>query len=286
MTIDLAGGVLGIAGLSVLAFVGGRQVRSPRVSFWFFAALFASLIFAWTFSGSLAWAVLVPDASVVFLSNLMPLLLSFAAGLAIEASALTRFSRPLVFFAFIVLATAYAVTPYVRPMIYPVELGSKPLWKRGICLQTHASTCAPAAAATLLHLQGILASEREMVASCLTSSHGTEPLGLFRGLAVAVQHSGHSARVAKSDPGQWAASDQFPNISLVRLANQPETGSSHWLLGPRSEGHAIVVLGRDPEGKWLIADPAFGEARWDDEQFRRRFTGDAIYLADRSPSRP
>jgi hypothetical protein len=268
-----------------LAFVVGRQVRSQRVSFWFFAVLFASLIFAWTFSGNLAWAVLVPNASVVFLSNLMPMLLSFAAGLAVETSALTRFSRPLVLFAFVVLATAYAVTPYVRPMIYPVELASKPKWNGDVCQQTHSSTCAPAAAATLLHLQGMVASEREMVATCLTSSCGTEPLGLFRGLALAVQHSGLAARVAKSDPGQWTASGQFPNISLVRLADQPQSGSSRWLLGPRSEGHAIVVLGRDPDGKWRIADPAFGEAKWDDEQFRSRFTGDAIYLAERRSSR-
>ena len=281
MATDLASGVLGIAGLSVLAFVAGRRIRSPRVSLWFFGALLASLVFAWTFSGNLGWAVLVPDASVVFISNLMPMLLSFAAGLAIEASALTRLSRPLALAAFVALPTAYAVTPYVRPMIYPVELGPEQEWRGGICLQTHSSTCAPAAAATLLHLRGMVASEREMVESCLTSSHGTEPLGLFRGLAVAVEQSPHSARVARSDPGQWAAYDQLPNIALVRLANQSDTGSARWLLGPRSEGHAIVVLGRDPQGNWLIADPAFGEAKWDDEQFRSRFTGDAIYLADR-----
>jgi hypothetical protein len=52
------------------------------------------------------------------------------------------------------------------------------------------------------------------------------------------------------------------------------------LLGPRSEGHAIVVLGRDVHGNWLIADPAFGTTSWTDDQFQSRFTGDAIYLAD------
>ena len=281
MATDLASGVLGIAGLSVLAFVAGRQIRSPRVSFWFLAVLLASLVFAWTFSGNLVWAVLVPDASVVFVSNLMPMLLSFAAGLAIETTSLSRFSRPLALGAFVSLATAYAVTPYVRPMFYPVELGPRQEWRGEICLQTHPSTCAPAAAATLLHLQGMIVSEREMVESCLTSSHGTEPLGLYRGLAKATKSSGLSARVARQDPMLWAANDQLPNISLVRLANQSDSGTSRWLLGPRSEGHAIVVLGRDRGGKWLIADPAFGMAKWDDEQFRRRFTGDAIYLADR-----
>jgi hypothetical protein len=51
------------------------------------------------------------------------------------------------------------------------------------------------------------------------------------------------------------------------------------LLGPRSEGHAIVVIGQDAEGNWEIADPAFGKTTWSREEFLGRFTGDAIYLA-------
>ncbi len=267
MVTDLASGVLAIAGLSVLSFILGRLIRSPRVSTWFFSALLASLVFAWTFSGNLRWASLVPDPSVVFLSNLMPMLLCFAAGLASETQTLTSWSRPLALCSFVVLATAYALAPYVRPTLYPVELAPEPLWRGDVCVQTHSATCAPAAASTLLHLRGIFASEREMVESCLTSSRGTEPLGLYRGLAMAVQGSQHSARVARSDPGQWVRFEQLPNISLVRLDSQQTAGSSRWLLGPRSEGHAIVVLGRDRDGHWMIADPAFGKTNGPTKSF-------------------
>jgi hypothetical protein len=256
------------------------MVRAPRVTAWFFGALLASLVFAWTFSGSLAWALLVPDASVVFLSNLMPMLLCFAAGLASEANALTQLTRPLALASFLLWASAYALTPYVRPMLFPVEIDRQSQWRGDVCLQTHCSTCAPAAAATLLHLRGLISNEREMVEACLTSARGTEPLGLYRGLALAAERSRRTARVARSDPQQWAAYDQLPNIALVRLGCSPQLGSSRWLLGPRSEGHAIVVLGRDVHGNWLIADPAFGTTSWTDDQFQSRFTGDAIYLAD------
>ena len=93
--------------------------------------------------------------------------------------------------------------------------------------------------------------------------------------------------MAQPEPSEWASSGQLPNISLVRLGGSADAstsstrvGSSRWLLGPRSEGHAVVVLGRDPRGNWLIADPAFGTTKWTDQQFRERFTGDAIYLTD------
>jgi hypothetical protein len=279
MANDLASGVLWLFALSVLTFIAGRLVRAPRVSQWFFTALLASLSFAWIFSGDLGWAAIVPAASVIFVSNLMPMLLSFAAGLASEATALTRFSRPIAITSFLALATAYGLTPYARPIVYPVELGVETAWRSDVCLQSHSSTCAPAAAVTLLRLGGMTATERQLVNLCLTSSHGTEPLGLYRGLAIAVEHSSRRACVARSNPHDWAGSEQLPNISLVRLGESGHSGASHWLLGPQSEGHAIVVFDRDKDGNWLIADPAFGKTKWTDEQFCERFTGDAIYLS-------
>jgi hypothetical protein len=279
MANDLASGMLGLSGLSVLSFVAGRWVRSPRISLWFFGVLLTSLVFAWTFAGNLAWAALLPDPSVVFFSNLMPLLLSFAAGLISERGALSKRSRPIAIASFLSLAAAYTLTPYVRPLVFPVEPDTVTQWNDGVCLQTHPSTCAPAAAVTLLHLQGLSCSERQLVETCLTSSLGTEPLGLYRGLSLAVGTSGHRAKVAGADPYQWDRDGELPNIALVRLGANPQTGSSRWLLGPRSEGHAIVVLGRDLRGNWLIADPAFGKTSWTDEQFQSRFTGDAVFLA-------
>ncbi len=74
---------------------------------------------------------------------------------------------------------------------------------------------------------------------------------------------------------------QRPTSTVSHWCDLPtpsSTGSLRNLLGPQGEGHAVVVLGRDPEGSWIIADPAFGKTSWTDQVFRDRFTGDAIYL--------
>ena len=282
MVDELASGVLLIFALSVLAFAAGRQIRERRVSQCFFAALIASLLFAWMLSGKLLWASLLPNPAVVFLSNLMPVLLGFAAGLASSASALSRFSRPSATLAFVALSVAYVVTPYARPILYPVEVASQTAWRGDVCLQSHSSTCAPAAAVTLLALDGVPTTEREMVEACLTSERGTEPLGLYRGVAIAAHRAGFAAKVAKSEPALWDQMSHLPNISLVQLDPTAQSNTPRRLLGPRGgEGHAVVVMGRDAAGNWRIADPAFGMTTWTDEQFRSRFTGDAIYIVAR-----
>ena len=140
----------------------------------------------------------------------------------------------------------------------------------------------------MLRLSGIEAGEQDLVRACLTSSCGTEPLGLYRGLALSTRGP-LVPRVAHSNPLDWDRRGELPNIALVRfdppdredhaLARHARLGSSRWLLGPRSEGHAIVVLGQDGDGNWEIADPAFGKTTWSREDFLGRFTGDAIYLA-------
>lgn len=144
-------------------------------------------------------------------------------------------------------------------------------------MQSHSSTCAPAAAATLLKLAGIDADEMSMTQACLTSTHGTVPLGLYRGLAAAAESSEQQPKIASSNPDTWLATDQLPNVALVQFAKP--IGHPGFFMGPTAEGHAVVVLERAANGDWIIVDPAFGKTRWSDEQFRNRFTGDAIYLS-------
>ena len=117
-----------------------------------------------------------------------------------------------------------------------------------------------------------------MISACLTSRQGTEPLGMYRGLKLGAEGFDRDVKVASSDPNVWLMQNQLPNVALVRFANSTHSGSIRWLLGPRGEGHAVVVLAHDEAG-WIIADPAMGRVRWSNADFKRRFTGDAIYLA-------
>lgn len=86
--------------------------------------------------------------------------------------------------------------------------------------------------------------------------------------------TGHLAqpRVASSNPLDWVEKVYLPNISLVRFERSDASGSLRHLFGPQGEGHAVVILGRDEQGNWIVADPAFGKTRWSEQTFRERFT--------------
>lgn len=284
---DLITAIVVITSLSVLAYVAGARLGRGiclNRPYLFAETLVFSLIFGWCFSGKLGWAELLPASGIVYWSNWMPVLLSFAAGLARATPGLDRWRRPFTVTALLLMAFVHLILPVGRPMIAPVQTGTRALWKGSVCLQSHESTCGAAAAATLLTMNGIPATERQMIDACLTSEHGTEPLGVFRGLNVGVRGYQSHAKIASRDPGDWVGKGELPNVALIRFDDfGPRSGSTRWLLGPRGEGHAIVVVGFE-DGRWLLADPAVGLIRWSDADFRKRFTGDAIFLAGRKHS--
>jgi hypothetical protein len=283
---DLVLAIIPITALSVLAYLASHhlgnkiQRAGPLL---FIETLGLSLLFSWCFSGKLFWANVMPTSGVVYWSNFTPILVAWAAGLACTVPGLDRWRRPATVTVLGMIAAGYLLIPIARPLVSPATIASEAKWQDGVCLQSHASTCAAAAAATLLHQQGIAADERDMIRACLTSSFGTEALGLYRGLKLATQRAGGHVRVASANRHEWMARKQLPNVALVRFANSPDSGSIRWLLGPRGEGHAVVVFGYQ-RGQWLIGDPAIGKVRWSDQDFRQRFTGDALYLSPSSSS--
>lgn len=290
MPIDLTSSLIWTLSLSILAYVAGCQFESTRKSLGlilFVVSLVGVLIFAWRFSGRLHWTGALPVNWVVFGSSLMPIPLCFSAGLACRTQCISYRVRTITMFGLSSLAAAYLVTPVVRPVVSPIVLSPNTKWSEGVCLQSHPASCAPAAAVTLLRLSGVVADERELATACLTSQHGTEPVGLFRGLRRFAPRPYRSPRVASHDPENWRQRGQLPNISLVRFERssissvrfERSSAELNRLMGARGEGHAVVVLDRDPAGNWIIGDPAFGRTKWTDAQFRARFTGDAIFLA-------
>lgn len=284
MPIDHAGGIILISGLSVLAYLGGHRAAkfSAARPVAFAISLLVALLYAWTLSGKLAWASVFPAGSVFLWSNLMPVLLSVSAGLASGSLSLRSWRQFATVGALLTLALAYLFTPMMRPLIAPIRLASQCQWQGDLCLQSHSSSCAPAAAATLLRLYGVVSDERSMARDCLTSRHGTEPLGLYSGLAIAARRFSLRPRVGSAKAERWIDEGQLPCIALVRFDESSDSETLRNLLGPRGDGHAVVVLARDVHDQgWIIADPAFGETTWKDHDFRERFTGDAIYLSSR-----
>ncbi len=284
--LDLAFAITAMSSLGLAAFLFGISVSSKsnsRSSLLFIFFLLLTLEVAWYQAGSLAWADWFADSAVVYWSNLMPVLLGMTAGLAMNAPGLGRWHRPFSAAVLGMLGIGYILSPVARPVVAPAVLDIDTTWADDVCLQSHPASCGAAAAATLLRLNGVKSTEQEMADVCLTSAHGTMPLGLYRGLSLVASRHGRSANVAANDPGQWLRMRQLPVAAMIQFppdfATDLESGPLKRLLGPRGEGHAIVIIGKTDAGRWIIGDPAVGRICWTDKELRDRFTGEAIYLS-------
>ena len=301
LELDLLIAFAAIALLCFFAFYAGRAVSKLEFSgkrkslFLLGGSIFLALVFSWQFQARLSWAVAIPLAAVVLWSNFTAPILAFAAGVAVNTASLKR-SRIAVTGSLAILSLLFLVAPLARPLISPPTIAEGGRFSGQVCLQSHESTCAPASAATLLRLNGIDATEKELVKACLTCNKGTEALGLYRALKISADRQSQEVNLAARDPQFWLNSGQLPNVALVRfpadefgplnstlcsvkpayptIANR----SPFRFLGTGQEdGHAVVVVGFENE-KWIIADPAIGMVKWSDKELRSRFTGDAIYL--------
>ena len=284
---DLVAATLGIMGLAMLASVFGHLLGSMirpalRLLVLGITLLLASL-YAAILVGRLELIGYFPGGNAVFQSNATPILIFFATGLAWTLPSLHQANRQLRFVSMAGLSVLFFLSPWLRPQIRPVVSDEQARFIDGICLQSHEATCAPAAAATLLTYHGISASEHDLIRRCLTSSDGTEPLGLYRGLAISSQLGRFAPKIASKHPTRWSSLEQFPLIALVSFSDdfRADTASKRRILGRDADGHAIVVFGQRPNGDYVIGDPAVGRTVWEREAFERRFFGNAIYLAKR-----
>ncbi|EMI44447.1 peptidase C39, bacteriocin processing [Rhodopirellula sp. SWK7] len=280
--LELALAVVAMTVLTLLAYRLGHRwtLKSQWVETGVLAvSIGLAFVLAWSYFGRLVWAEAISSSSVLYWSNVTPIALGFTSGLVGHTRGLRRAFRPVVTACLMVLAIGYVVTPIARPILFPLTLDAVPKWNRGVCMQSHAASCAPAAAVTLLKHYGINTSEHSMADACLSSTLGTAPLGLYRGLKTTAEDHGYEARVAKRDPSEWLDSDQLPNVALVSFEAMPGMPMDNRFLGSRFSGHVITVLGKTDGGRWLIGDPAVGKISWSDEELRRRITGEAIYLS-------
>ena len=282
MVACLVSGLISTLALSVLAYAAGRSLRllhgisSP---FFFLAStLCLAAVLLLSLAGGIQWFDLLPVPDVLLWSSAIAPFLCFTAALATFNSGLRSFSQSLVALSLVAMALGYTLLPLLRPAFSPVSLSEETQWDDGICLQSHTSTCAPAAAVTLLRNAGIIAEERDLVRVCSTSDQGTESLGLYRGVRIYSNTAFHKICVASSNTDAWVSGQQLPNLSIVHFKS-PNVPFPKRLFSSRGDRHAVVVFGRNDAGEWVIGDPAFGKTTWSDEEFQARFTGEALYVA-------
>ncbi|MCM2371387.1 cysteine peptidase family C39 domain-containing protein [Aporhodopirellula aestuarii] len=279
--IELALAVIAMTVLTLLAYRLGHlwKLKSQRLENLVLAvSVGLAFLLAWSYFGRLVWAEAITSSSALYWSNVTPIALGFTSGLVGHTRGLRRAVRPFVTACLMILAVGYVATPIARPVLFPLTLDPSPKWKNGICLQSHSASCAPAAAATLLKLNGVESREDVLADACLSSTLGTAPLGLYRGLKTVANEHGLQTCVAAKDPTDWLQAGQLPNVALVSFEAFPGQPIGNRFLGSRYSGHVITVLGKTDGGRWLIGDPAVGRISWSDDELRRRITGEAIYL--------
>lgn len=223
----------------------------------------------------------------ILVSNLTPVISCFLAGLAWEMPDVPQTRRAIGLGSFVCLTVALFLAPLVRPILKPAEARDLGQWKDGVCLQTHEATCGAAAVATMLRQYDMMVTEKELVGECLTSEDGTEPLAVYRALMIYASEIGRRPKLASSDPLFWQKLQQYPVIAMVSpvdsdRATPTRTGRLRSLLGRSSEGHAVVIFGRNCDGNFIVGDPSNGRVVWTPRQMKAYYSGQSIYLEQTS----
>jgi hypothetical protein len=135
--------------------------------------------------------------------------------------------------------------------------------------QTTGWSCGADACVNLLKAHGIRSSEREMGELCMTMPYrGTTLPRFVRGLTRKLAAEGSRLRVRAADSLKVSDLDTFPAPCILSIR------------GGLLVGHAVVLLGRTPEGLYRIAD-SLGRGLVSTvprEELDALFTGEAVAL--------
>lgn len=221
-----------------------------------------------------------PD--VVFVSELfvpLALLVATSAALAQERRA-ARVRTLLLAVPLVGAAWAATTLPLRAPDLRALD--APPRVKAGVVLQSAPSSCAAAAAATLLRALGVdpQATERDLAVACLTRpDRGTRDLGLFRGLARACP----GRRVRFVAPARvedlrapclvFCGLDPARVQEPLRAVLRDQAG---WTEGV---SHAVVLFAAHADTVEL-GDPRFGRERWPRAHFDALWSGRALVVLD------
>ncbi len=245
------------------------------------AAVLAALVILYATHDRLFWARFLPFSAVIIWSEVTAVALAVASGAAFRLPNRPSWRRVISGSLLAVLTLGTLYEPLVQRFLRPVMVTHH--WEAEcVCMQTNANTCSAAAGATLLKAHGLDLSEAEMVKLCLTNSHGTPSLGLWRGLSIATSSSHLKPKVIHTDIESLLTQGPWPVALVVGVprfgADSGYAKKYGWDPGYR---HSIVLFGRCNDA-WLgIGDPSAGYARWSDDDLRVLWRGEGIALVER-----
>lgn len=240
--------------------------------------MFAFMLYA---AGQLFLALIVSHSAAIVWTNMTPVLGALAAGWILRLPNIPKVRRAGMSVLVACGSLLSLFWPNLGPLLRPPPPGRE-LVSQSVVLQSSWATCSPAAAATLLHQEGIPISEREMIPLCLTDGSGTPSLGLYRGVKLVADSHGRRVSVPSLSVDQLLANDDWPLLLTVKL---PQTGVEDsryedqwgWIPGM---GHTVVALHRISKDELRIADPAVGIETWHRDDLEVLFHGSAIRVGE------
>jgi hypothetical protein len=164
------------------------------------------------------------------------------------------------------LLAAGLFVPYMKAVVAPLDTAM--LHDRctdGVCLQSTASTCGPASAASILRLFNIEESERTLAREAYTSSGGTENWYLARALR------------RRGFPVDYEIMEQpvtrlpYPAVAGVRL--------------PGGAGHFVAILGESGDA-YVIGEPMRGRMSVPKARLRDAYDFTGFFMVVGKPGKP
>ena len=197
----------------------GRTVRAAnRVCLVLAIATFSFVFFV----HSQLWiAKVFPLSSVIVLSNLLPIAASILSGVLYAHPKVSPSRR----FAFTSILLVAGWVTVVWGLI-PLQFNSMNRFRNGVCLQSTPVTCSACSAVTLLGQVGIETDENEMARLCLTSSRGTNLLGIFRGLSLKTLGTDYQVQVIDCEFDELLSAGAFPMLAALGQPAAAETTGS------------------------------------------------------------
>lgn len=236
-------------------------------------SVFATFMFLLYFAGQLFWARIVPSSAAIIYSNLAAVFAGLGAGWSWRLPGTPSWRRAVLAVLLGLTSLTAILWPLLSMALRPPPDGSDK-WVGPVAMQSSWATCSPAAAATLLAAEGIRVSEREMVPLCLTDYDGTPTLGLYRGVKLMAARHKRGVEIIDRRLENMLGEDDWPVLISVRLpfgVDDPRFADEWgWIPGM---GHAVVVLGRTPEGDFIVGDPAIGMERWSESKLQTLWQG-------------
>ena len=246
--------------------------------------IFASLVIAaiivfslWLIDSRWILQILPLQAAIIYGNFLIPLS-AMAAAVLWEMRRKSAWRRIIFMVPLVILAYGYSLVQMLAPT---PPAGDK--WSQGVYLQTRQSSCAAAAAATLLAYHGIGSSEREMARLCLTSDRGTFLHGLYRGLCIKIKNQPLSVVVRGGNFDDLLSEANLPVLVYVKLTPEIDQKDPRyardwgWIVGVI---HTVVLFDFTNDGRAMIGDPGVGREFWDVQVIKDLWQGQYITLEE------